>query len=131
MNEFSSCLKCGSDPAVLDARFCTVCGGEIITSQKARQMGWVMLFLGLFMAGLIVFVVVWILVSNSHFSGDAGAAILGISAGLIVLAMGVVGIVGGILQIKHGRRNKRITEIIARLRSAALVVGRAGRRYRH
>lgn len=130
MNEFSSCVKCGNETAALDARFCTVCGGEMLNSQKAKQLGWAMLILGLFLASLVVFIVVWYLVSDVHFSGSAGPAMLAIIVGMIVLAMGVVGIVGGVWQIKYGRRNKTITQLTLGLASAFVVVARTGRRLR-
>ena len=34
MGEFSSCVKCERETNVLDARFGTVCGGEMLNSQR-------------------------------------------------------------------------------------------------
>lgn len=65
MGEFTSCPKCGHQTTE-QAAFCQQSGGRMMSSSKARKLGWV---------------------------------------------AGIIGLAGGVSQIKHGKRNKALNNI--------------------
>src|SRR5215469_8537536 len=105
LNEFSSCLKCGSqfpDPA---ARFCSLCGGRTLSSQKARRMGWLSMAAGILLVGTMTFIGLWLRFSDSYWEGTREFAAYGIALGAFMVAFGLVAAAAGIWQIRKGTRN--------------------------
>ena len=119
MTEFSSCPKC--DFQTSDAvTFCQQCGGRMLSSIKVRKMGWMALIAGGLLVVLMTFIMVWETTTDARWTGTAALWRYMMIEESVVVMLGVVGIVAGIWQIKHGMRNKMLTYIIS---GCAVVLG--------
>lgn len=130
MNDFSICAKCAYETADVTARFCTLCGGQMVSSQKMKRLGWVALIAGAVLVSLVIFIVLWIKVSDARWEGTDEMAMLAIIMGFVLFTLGVVSIVGGVWQIKYGRRNKIVMYLTAGLAAAAVAIAYAIRHSR-
>src|SRR5882724_5406049 len=113
MKEFSYCYRCKLEN---QAGFnqCAQCGGRVVSSKRARVLGVMLIVIGLFLAltmgGLTVFFASLMVHSGSpgstgSFTGtpEQATAIFGLFG--VIFAIGLTSLVGGIYQIKYGRRS--------------------------
>ena len=136
MSQTSTCLspKCRQTVEGEVPR-CPTCGTRMRTPTSVRRVGWLLLFLGVF---LIVFMG-WIALSTapmmlrpgvevadgSRFTGDAdqGRMIMGLFGA--VIAFGVATAIGGVVQIRTGKRNPKVTVAIVGMFAVLAVVALA------
>ena len=118
MAESSSCTaswRCGAvTPGVAPA--CPTCGAKTISSNRIRMLGWVLVALGLFLAGFMTYLTLYLTPSFSRpgqdmgelgrWNGTAeqGRAVLNLF--WIIIAFGILCVLGGLWQLRTGRRNK-------------------------
>lgn len=102
----------------------------MVSSQKMKRLGWVALIAGVVLVGMVIFIVVWVKVSDARWEGTNEMAMLAIIMGFVLFALGVVSIVGGVWQIKYGRRNKIVMYLTAGLAAAAVALAYAIRHSR-
>lgn len=133
MEDVSNCTKCDfqtSEPI----KECPECGRRLIKAKTVRRLGWVLLVIGVFLVTImsgISFVVAQAIYqtgqpgSTTSFTGDSRdvAFIVGIFS--VVFAIGFTSIVGGIWQIKYGKRNKKIMFLIIGLAVVFYIVARS------
>jgi hypothetical protein len=124
------CYKCDYESAE-PLMHCPRCGHLLRTASQVRRLGWVLAatgaFLLVFMTGIMV-LIAYIMAqtgkpgSTASFNGGAleAAMIFGILG--LVWVFGLTGLITGIWQIKHGRRNRNLTRIILWLGAAFLVI---------
>lgn len=99
------------------------------TSRRVRTLGWIMLFLGIFLAGFMGYIS-WYLyptmanpgkeIGGTTYTGTTEAATKFFGIFALVIFLGLVSIAGGIWQITTGRRS-RIVMLIAMIFAAILI----------
>ncbi|HET9532929.1 MAG TPA: hypothetical protein VFQ92_21420 [Blastocatellia bacterium] len=102
------------------------------SARQVRRLGWVLAvtgaFLVIFMTGLII-LIAYIMAqtgkpgSTTSFSGTRMEAVMIFGILGIVWVFGLTSLAGGIWQVRHGRRNKKLTAIILWLGAAFMVIG--------
>lgn len=112
MSEFSSCPKCGYQTTEAVA-FCQQCGGRMLTSSKVRKLGWMAVIAGAFLVVLMTFIMIWETKTDASWTGTAALWRYMMIEESVVVVLGIVGVLGGIWQIKHGMRNKTLTYLIS------------------
>ena len=124
MEEFTNCPKCDHQTTDLSVSFCAVCGGKMLSSRKIRKMGWMAVVTGGLLVAMMVGIVLWVRFSDATWEGTAEMARYAITVGILIVALGTVGITGGVWMIKHGKRNKVLTYTMMALACmlAAIVV---------
>ena len=132
-----TCYRCDYETTdVLDK--CPRCGRRLRTARQVRRLGWVLTFLGAF---LVVFMgAITVLVTGIISQADASArAKLNDNPGMLlflyglfgfVILFGLVGMTGGIWQIKYGKRNKKLAYIILGMGIIFLLIGFLFRAFR-
>lgn len=126
-------LTCG---AVItgDHSFCPTCGGRMKSERTVRTLGWVMVALGVFLVGLLGFIITAIspaltaamsgagqAADGSHFNASAGAASSVLWLLWIIFGFGVIDIVNGLYQGISGRRS-RVMNLLLLLCALGIVV---------
>jgi uncharacterized paraquat-inducible protein A len=125
-----SCYSCDYETVepVID---CPRCGHLLRTARQVRRLGWVLaamgLFLVLFMTGIMILIANIMARtgkpgSTESFSGGPLEAAMIFAVLGLVWVFGLTGLVGGIWQIKHGKRNRKLIRIILWLGAAFLVI---------
>jgi predicted RNA-binding Zn-ribbon protein involved in translation (DUF1610 family) len=133
MEDVIYCTKCNFETNEL-IKDCPECGRRLMKSKTVRRLGWVLLFIGLFLLTImsgISFVVAQAIYqtgrpgSTTSFTGDSRdvAFIVGIFS--VVFAIGFTSIAGGIWQIKYGKRNKKIVFLMIGLAVVFFIVARS------
>ena len=116
MKDFSYCYRCKVEHQI-DVKQCPTCGGRVVTSKRIRVLGVMLIVIGIFltlmMGGLAVFFAglmlhVGVPESTGNFTGtpEQAAIIFGLFG--VIFAMGLTSIVGGIYQVRHGKRNVKV-----------------------
>ena len=135
--ELRTCYRCDYETTdVLDK--CPRCGRSLRTARQVRRLGWVLTFLGAF---LVVFMgVIAVLVTGLISRADESArAKLNDNSGMLlfmyglfgfVILFGLVGMAGGIWQIKYGKRNKKLAYIIIGMGIIFALIGYLFRAFR-
>jgi hypothetical protein len=129
MKDFSYCNRCKSENEI-GLKQCPNCGGRLVSSKKIRVMGVLLIVTGLFlcimMGGLSIFFAGVILHAGEKghhsFTGtpQQPAIIFGFFG--VIFAIGLTSLVGGIWQIKTGKRNLKI-QIATFILVALVIVG--------
>lgn len=114
------CGSCGSATPVW-SDVCERCGQVLHSPGRLRGAGVLYLVLGSLLAGgaacLIVLIAVIVArsddpVATMRFSGSGWELALAFGALGFVLLLGVVGILMGVWQVRHGRRNLRLVRVV-------------------
>ena len=117
MKELRTCPKCGYETADVVSK-CPKCGRRLLSARQVRRLGWVQVFLGIFLAGFIAIIIYKIGptmlepevpdASGSRFTGtrEQGQMVLAL-LGLIIV-FGLTTLVNGVWQVATGTRNKWI-----------------------
>ena len=117
MDELRNCYKCGYETAEAVAK-CPTCGRGLLSTKHVRRLGWVQVFLGLFLVGFIAIIIYKIApgmlepgvpdASGSRWTGtrEQGQMVLAL-LGLIIV-IGLTSFVNGLWQTATGKRNKWI-----------------------
>lgn len=117
MADISTCTArgCGTT-AEGDVTTCPQCGKRMLTARRVRTLGWILVVLGLFLAGFMGYIA-WSLYpamthpgeaspyDGSRFTGTADQAAMILDLFWLVIGCGVLSIVNGLWQIVTGRRN--------------------------
>lgn len=115
VEELRTCHRCGYETADVVSK-CPKCGRGLLSTKQVRRLGWVQVFLGVFLAGFIAIIPYNIAptmlepdvpdANGSRFTGtwEQGRMVLAL-LGLIVV-FGLTSFVNGVWQIATGRRNK-------------------------
>lgn len=110
---------------------CAVCGKKMLPVSRIKALGWLSLFCGLFLLGLMSWLSIWIYQAISR-SGQPGAAtfrggpeIIGFIVVIfgLVLTFGAFAVISGAWQIIYGTRNKILTFIVIILGIAFIGIG--------
>lgn len=122
------CYKCHYPAAVSDVR-CPRCGGPLKTKASIRILGGVLVFLGGFIAVIMLGVLVLMLgifaqAPASKIKGEEGKALLAVSIILGTLGIGVAFAIAGLWQIIFAKRNKWIVWISIALVVVVFIIGR-------
>jgi hypothetical protein len=130
-DEMRICYKCDYETGnPLGA--CPQCGHHLRTTTQIKRLGIVMAALGafliLFMGGIAVVVTQIVLQSgnphaSSRFTGGPGVLIFMYGIFALVMTFGVTGLAAGIFQIKHGRRNTKLVQVIFVLAGIFMAAG--------
>jgi hypothetical protein len=130
-DEMRICYKCNYETGnPLGA--CPQCGHHLRTATQIKRLGIVMAALGgfliLFIGGIAVVVTGIILQSDdpnasSRFTGGPGVLIFMYGIFALVMMFGVTGLAAGIFQIKHGRRNTKLVQVILVLAGIFMAAG--------
>jgi hypothetical protein len=126
-----TCYGCGFE-STQPVDCCIHCGGAMRSKKLVGRVGWVLIACGLILAGmgggLILLIIDFMRRARlpnatvSYTGGPAATvAIFGILG--IVLLFGIMTLVGGIGQIRHGRPNRSLVQIILWLAGALFVIG--------
>ena len=117
VDERRNCFKCGYETAE-PINKCPTCGRALISTKQVRRLGWVQVFVGLFLVGFIAIIIYNIApgmlepgvpdASGSRFTGtkEQGQMVLAL-LGLIIV-IGLTSLVNGVWQVATGTRNKLI-----------------------
>jgi hypothetical protein len=127
----SICYKCDYEGSITLIH-CPQCGRLLHTDRQVRRSGWVLAGIGailaLFMSGLII-LIAYIMAqsanpeSTTRFSGTRLEAAMIFAILGLVWMFGLTALAGGIWQIKYGRRNRRLIQVILLLGFAFFAVG--------
>src|SRR5437773_3450555 len=132
MSDQLSCSKCSFTPTDIVTR-CPECGSWMRRAQSIGRRGWVLIFLGLVLVGMmgtITFLVAPTMLSGgasagARFTGTPEQAILILGLFGIVIVFGLTCIASGLWQIVTGRRNVWIVVLILGLTFLLIVAGAA------
>jgi uncharacterized membrane protein YedE/YeeE len=132
MNDQLSCSKCSFTASEIVTR-CPECGSWMRRAQGLRRRGWVLIFLGLLLVGMmgtITFLVAPSMLSGgasagARFTGTPDQAILILGLFGIVIVFGLTCIASGLWQVVTGRRNIWIVVLILGLTFLLIVAGAA------
>jgi hypothetical protein len=117
VKELGTCLKCGYETADVVSK-CPKCGRGLHSAGQVRRLGWVQVFLGLFLAGFIAIIIYKIAptmlepevpdASGSRFTGtrEQGQMVLALLG--VIIVFGLTTLVNGVWQVATGTRNKWI-----------------------
>lgn len=122
------CYKCHYPASVSDVR-CPRCGGTLKTKANIRILGGVLVFLGGFIAAIMLGVMVLMLglfaqTPASRLKGEEGTALLALGIVGLVFAVGIAFAVAGLWQLIFGKRNKWIVWLSIGLLVIVFVLGR-------
>jgi hypothetical protein len=130
MADFSTCTSrtCGAvTPSLTDK--CPACGARVLTSRRVRTLGWVALACGVFLVLLMGAVTYFLYPTLSRpgvdmgeagrWAGTAEQARMVLNLFYLIIALGALAIVGGIVQIRSGRRHPAV--VVLTLLGAAVV----------
>lgn len=81
----------------------------MVSSRKIRRLGWMAMASGWFLVVMVAFTALWVRFSDATWQGTAAQATYAITVGVLIAALGVVGISAGLWMIRHGKRNKVLT----------------------
>ena len=139
MQEISRCVSCDYQTADRETT-CPKCGQRLRTLGQARRLGFFQIVIGTFLVALMG-VITFIVTRAAAESGRPGATttFTGTSSDLmftygifvVVIAIGLVSIAGGIMTIRYGRTNKVVFFIILGLAIAFYVLAMAFNRSSH
>lgn len=107
MAEFNACTKCDFQTTESFAH-CPQCGGRLLGSGRIRTLGWVLVVLGSFIVLLMSGITALVGANFSHFKGTSSQAVFIFFLFGVIIAFGLLSLVAGAWQIKHGKRNKTI-----------------------
>ena len=132
MSDQLSCSKCSFTATDIVIR-CPECGSWMRQAQGIRRRGWVLIFLGLVLVGMmgtITFLVAPTMLSGgasagARFTGTPEQATLILGLFGIVIVFGLTCIASGLWQIVTGRRNIWIVVLILGLTFLLIVAGAA------
>jgi len=137
-DELRTCYKCDYETTEpLDK--CPRCGQRLRTARQVRRLGWVLTFLGgflvVFMGAITIFITNIISQANdphatTKFNGSPDMLLLMYGLFGFVILFGLVGMAGGIWQIKYGKRNKKLAYIILGMGVIFLLIGFLFRAFR-
>lgn len=114
MEELHTCERCGTATRE-SAGQCAGCGERWRTKKQVRRLGWVQLFVGLFLVGLmgiITYNLTPLMLragareGGARFTGTAAQAQLILGLFWLVIAFGLTSMLSGLWHIKTGRRNR-------------------------
>jgi MFS family permease len=122
------CYKCHCPASISDVR-CPRCGGPLKTKANIRLLGGVLVFLGGFIAVLMLGVMVLIFgifsqTPASKIKGEEAKALWAIGVVGLTFGVGVAFAIAGMWQIIFGRRNKYIVWVSLALVVILLIAGR-------
>src|SRR2546423_9347967 len=130
MEQLRTCYKCGYETH--DAlKQCPQCGQRLRTAREVRVLGWVQLFLGLFLVGMmgtITYYVAPLILQagtpggGARFTGTPQQALIILGLFGLLIVFGLTSVISGLWQIKTGRRNKWIFIFMLGLVIVLLVV---------
>ncbi len=130
MDNSSICHSCGYEtPQAIE--HCPRCGTAILSKERVRHYGWVLLACGVFLIALMGTVIYFtgpmllnpgVEINGARFTGTRRDInfIFGIYG--LVTTFGVTATLYGLWQIKTGRRNKKVIAIIVALACLLLVI---------
>ena len=117
MEELRTCPKCGYRTTEVVSK-CPKCGRGLVSPKQVRRLGWVQVFLGLFLVGFIAIIIYNIAptmlkpevpdAGGSRFTGtkEQGQMVLALLG--VVIMFGLTSLLNGVWQIATGTRNKWI-----------------------
>ncbi len=122
------CYKCHFPARPADAR-CPRCGGALKTRANIRMLGGVLVFLGGFIAVIMLGVLALMIgifaqTPASKVRGEEAKVMLALGVVLATLGIGISFAVAGLWQIIFGKRNKWIVWISLALVVVTFIVGR-------
>lgn len=94
----------------------------MVSSRKIRRLGWMAMTAGWFLVVMVACVALWIRFSDVIWEGTPAYAAYAITVGVLIVALGVVGISAGLWMIKHGKRNQVLTYAIMGLGWALVIL---------
>lgn len=117
MDERRNCYKCGYQTVETITK-CPKCGRKLLSTKLVRRLGWVQLFIGLFLVGMMA-VITFNLAPNmlepgvpdaggSRFTGTREQAKVILSLFGLIIVFGLTSFVNGLWQVTTGRRNNWI-----------------------
>lgn len=83
----------------------------MMTSSKARKLGWAAVMCGGFIVALMAFVFYWEMQPDTYFSGTRQFWWYGMTVESLVACLGTIILAGGVSQIKQDKRNKTLNKI--------------------
>jgi len=117
VDELRKCHKCGYETHDTIAK-CPKCGRGLLSTKRVRRLGWVQLFVGLFLVmfmGIITFNLAPSMLepgvpdtSGSRFTGTREQARIVLGLFGVIIVFGLTSMAGGLWQITFGTRNKWI-----------------------
>lgn len=126
-------LTCGAVIAG-DHSYCPKCGGRMKSERTVRLLGWVMVALGVFLVGLIGFIISAISPAlnaaisgtgeapdGSRFNATAGAASSVLWLLWVIFGFGVLDLINGLYQGISGRRS-RVMNLLLLLCALGIVI---------
>lgn len=125
------CYKCDFETA-REMDDCPRCGHKLITAGRVKVLGWVLIFLGLFLVvfmGAVTVLVAGIVArtgrpgSTESFSG--GPKELALIFGLfgLVIAFGLTCTIAGVSQARSGRRSRKLVKVLMGIFFALIAAG--------
>ena len=84
----------------------------MVSSRKIRKLGWMAMAAGWLLVLMVACIALWIRFSDVVWEGTPAYAAYAITVGVLIAALGVVGISVGLWMIRHGKRNKVLTYAI-------------------
>ena len=128
MKDFSFCNRCKVEYEI-GLKQCPNCGGRLISSKRIRVLGVLLIVIGVFlslMMGALSIFFAGIMLhggepgSSGKFNGTPQQAAIIFGFFGVIFAIGLTSLIGGILQIKTGKRNLKVQ--IATFILVALVI---------
>ena len=111
MNDVRSCYRCGHEtPQALER--CPQCGYPLLTAQAIYSRGWLLLVLGVVLAGGIAVLTVLIVQHLDDFTGGPAMLVFTFSVLYVVFGFGVVALVSGVYQIVYRRRHHNLVRVL-------------------
>ena len=130
MQDLSRCVSCDYQTTEPLTK-CPKCGRRLRTVKQARRIGWFQIMLGGFLVALmsVITIVVSTIISGAatpgegpRFTGSPSDVMFIYGIFAIVIAIGLVSIAGGIMQIRSGKANKLILFLILALAIAFYIM---------
>jgi MFS family permease len=121
-NDLRTCQGCGYQTTDDIAR-CPQCKRPLMSARRIRRLGWMLLFIGLFLMGLMGTITLYLAPSmlqpgrqvygGSRFTGTAQQGISALMLFGTVILFGLTAFINGLWQVRTGRRNKWLLYAVA------------------